>query len=201
MKMELPQAIRPLKPLPSRILAWHLLLLYLEYCPIVGEVGKGISANLATLSKQYLAKMPRPPEDVSAFTERPSYLWRWDPVMYLRDGYLWPRWIHLKFSHTVFMSPQRSDVRLVSMENLAPARLCSILCKFFFAQIWFIFSFQTSTASDLSAGAALSEALVNIEPSFFTPSWFAGILYSIHTMLVRNWWIIYRSKSASFSQK
>lgn len=78
MKMELPQAIRPLKPLPSRILAWHLLLLYLEYCPIVGEVGKGMSANLATLSKQYLAKMPGQPslgpEDVSAFTERPSYL-------------------------------------------------------------------------------------------------------------------------------
>ena len=39
----------------------------------------------------------------------------------------------------------------------------------------FFFPFQSSTPSDLSAGAALSEALVNIEPSFFTPSWFAGI--------------------------
>ena len=34
--------------------------------------------------------------------------------------------------------------------------------------------FQTSTPSDLSAGVSLSEALVTIEPSFFTPSWFAG---------------------------
>ena len=38
----------------------------------------------------------------------------------------------------------------------------------------YLILFQTSTPSDLSAGAALSEALVTIEPSFFTPSWFAG---------------------------
>jgi len=37
---------------------------------------------------------------------------------------------------------------------------------------------KASITSELSDGLALSEALVQIEPSFFTPSWFAGILHS-----------------------
>lgn len=37
---------------------------------------------------------------------------------------------------------------------------------------------KASITSELSDGLAISEALVQIEPSFFTPSWFAGILHS-----------------------
>jgi len=37
---------------------------------------------------------------------------------------------------------------------------------------------KASITSELSDGLAFSEALVQIEPSFFTPSWFAGILHS-----------------------
>merc|ERR1719422_1575493 len=37
---------------------------------------------------------------------------------------------------------------------------------------------QTSTAAELSDGLAMSEALVQIEPATFTPTWFAGVLKS-----------------------
>ena len=40
---------------------------------------------------------------------------------------------------------------------------------------------QASTAAELSDGLAMSEALVQIEPAVFTPSWFAGILKSDNT--------------------
>jgi len=40
---------------------------------------------------------------------------------------------------------------------------------------------EASTAAELSDGLAMSEALVQIEPAVFTPSWFAGILKSENT--------------------
>jgi len=40
---------------------------------------------------------------------------------------------------------------------------------------------EASTAAELSDGLAMSEALVQIEPAVFTPSWFAGILKSDNT--------------------
>eukprot|EP00090_Calanus_glacialis_P023273 TRINITY_DN3587_c0_g1_i1.p1 TRINITY_DN3587_c0_g1~~TRINITY_DN3587_c0_g1_i1.p1 ORF type:complete len:681 (-),score=191.69 TRINITY_DN3587_c0_g1_i1:42-2084(-) len=40
---------------------------------------------------------------------------------------------------------------------------------------------EATTAAELSDGLAMSEALVQIEPSVFTPSWFAGILKSDNT--------------------
>jgi hypothetical protein len=46
-----------------------------------------------------------------------------------------------------------------------------------------VFRFQVS-ASGLSDGLAIAEALVQIEPSVFTPAWFAGnMCYRINKLI------------------